>query len=268
MMRDMRIRGRVVTKGGVGHMRSLLLSSLVAALLVGTAEPGRAEPAAETLLTKAIAAHGGAESLSKYKSLRLKLKVVMAGPDSTPKVWEQLFWAPNKYKDVREGYYLGRKTAAIYATNGKAVWATLDGRPQELTGHFADWVTEDAHLLQAMRLVPLTAKDYHLQALGESTIDGKAASGLLVRTQGQKDITLSFDAASGLLVKVERQVYDHYTEKQAREERFYHDYPKNAALPYARKVRVKVGGRNELSYEVTDVKFLETVDENQFRQPQ
>jgi hypothetical protein len=216
-------------------------------------------------LTRAIKAHGGEEALTKYKAVRLKLKVVMAGPDKTPKVWEHLFLAPNKYKDVREGYYLGRKTASIVVTDGKEAWTIVEGRPQLLEGRFAEWVLDDAHLAQVRRLVPLMGKEYELKAAGETRLEGKAANGLLVRTKGQKDITLYFDADSGLLAKTERLVYDNLTEKEVTEERFFQDYPKKGTLPYARKVLVKVNGRKDLSYDVTDVKFLEKAEEREFR---
>jgi hypothetical protein len=246
-------------------MRVLLLCCFVAAALVGTAGRGRADTEADALLAKAIKAHGGEEALTKYKGVRLKLKAVLEGPDKTPKVWEHLFLAPNKYKDVREAFYLNRKVWSVYMTDGKEVWTYLEGKREVLEGRFAEWVTNDAHLMQVMRLVPLKGKEYELKAVGETKVDGKKAAGLLVRTKGQKDITLYFDADSGLLVKAERQVYDNLVEKEVTEERFYQDYPKKAELPYARKVFTKVGGRKSDSYEVTEVKFLEKVDEKLFR---
>jgi hypothetical protein len=246
-------------------MRSLLLSCVVVAALVGTAGTGRADTEAEALLARAIKAHGGEEALTKYKAVRLKLKVVLEGPDKTPKAWEQLFLAPNKYKDVREGFYLNRKVASINVTDGKEAWWYVDGRPQVLEGKFGDWLMDDAHLFQVLRLVPLKGKEYELKVVGETKIDGKTAAGLLVRTKGQKDLTLYFDAESGLLVKSERLVYDNLVEKDVTEERFYQGYPKEAELPYARKVTVKVGGRWSMTCDMTEVKFLEKVDEKEFR---
>src|SRR5262245_55073377 len=158
-------------------MRRIFLSSYIVAVLVGTAGPGRADTKADALLAKAIKAHGGEEALAKAKAVRLKLKVVIEGPDKTPKVWEQLFLAPNKYKDVREAYYLGRKTEAIYVTDGKEAWTVLDGRSKVLEGRFGEWVTDYAHLMQVMRLVPLKGKEYELKASGEIKVDGKAAAG-------------------------------------------------------------------------------------------
>jgi hypothetical protein len=246
-------------------MRSLLLSCLVAAALPGAGGRGRADTQAEALLARAIKAHGGEEALTRCKAVRRQLKVILPGPDKTPKVWEHLFLAPNKYKDVREGYYLGRKTASITVTDGKDVWTIVQGQLELQEGRFAERVRDDAHLVQVMRLVPLRGKEYELKAVGETKVDGKTAAGLLVRTKGHKDVTLYFGADSGLLVKAERPAYDIHTEQEVTEERFYQDYPKKADLPYARKVFVKVGGRNDISYEVTAVKFLQEAAEKEFR---
>jgi hypothetical protein len=238
---------------------------MVAAALAGAGATGRPDTQTEALLARAIKAHGGEEALTRYKAVRLQLKVTLPGPDKTPKVWEHLFVAPNKYKDVREGYYLGRKTASVTVTDGKDVWTIVQGTLELQEGRFAERVRDDAYLMQVMRLVPLQGKEYELKTVGETKIDGKPAGGLLVRTKGHKDVTLYFDAESGLLVKAERPVYDVYTEKDVTEERFYQHYPKKADLPYARKVFVKVGDRKDISYEVSAVKFLQKADETEFR---
>ena len=104
-------------------MHSLFLSALVVALLAGSAAPSRAETDAEAILAKAIKAHGGAEALAQYPAVRLKLKVVLEGNDATPRDWQWLFAAPNKLRDTREGYYLGRRTASVTVTNGKKTWS-------------------------------------------------------------------------------------------------------------------------------------------------
>jgi hypothetical protein len=245
-------------------MRIVILTCLVVAGLVLPAG-GRADTETDALLARAIKAHGGEEALAKYKGLRLRLKVTIAGPDSTPKTWEGLFMAPDKYKEAHEAMYLGRPTVTIDVTNGKESWTVSQGQVQVLEDKFVEWHIDHAHLMQVMRLAPLKQKEYELKAVSEIKVDGKPAAGLLVHTRGQKDITLYFDVATGLLVKTERQVFDPYTEKDATEERFFRDYARKNALPYARMVAVLVGGRKDISYEVTDVRFLEKVEEKEFR---
>jgi hypothetical protein len=244
-------------------MRYLLLSCLVAGALAGFAAHSRADTDADAILVKAIKAHGGEEALGKYKAVRVKLKWTEErtrfGYDH-----EWLFAAPDKYKDTGDGYYLGRKIVTVYATDGKVAWSLAEGRTEEMEDKFADGYKEEAHLMQVMRLVPLKDKAYELKALGKTEVDGKSALGLLVQTQGRKDLTLYFDADSGLLVKVERPVSDGGAE-DIKEERFYQKYPERGPLPYARKVVVKQKGKTVSWYEVREVKFLESADDKEFR---
>jgi hypothetical protein len=246
-------------------MRSLILACWFAAPLVGPAASGDTDADPKVVLAKAIQAHGGAEALAKHKAVRLKLTVTDARPNAYAFRREWLFAAPNKFKQVAEGFYLGRRTFSTYATDGKTTWSRVQGQTQELEGQFAEWFKDQAHLMQVMRLVPLQDKGYELKAAGTTKVDGKDAVGLLVRTRGQKDVTLYFDADTYLLVKVERRVYDTGTEKEATEEHFYQDYRRKDPLPYARKVVIKHDGKAMEYYEIREEKFLETAQDREFR---
>jgi hypothetical protein len=247
-------------------MRSLFLSAFAAILLAGSAGPSRAEPDAEAILAKAIKAHGGAEALAKYPAVRLRLKVVLEGNDATPRDWEWLFAAPNKLRDTREGYYLGRRTASVTVTNGKKTWFLQGGRAQPVERKLAEAHQDHAHLMQVLRLVPLRDKAYELKTAGEIKVDGKSAVGLLVRTKGQRDITLFFDKESGLLAKVEWRTIDMGVLEEVKEERYYRDYPEKEPMPMARKVFVTHDGKKYLTVDVREVKFFEKLDESNFRQ--
>jgi hypothetical protein len=245
-------------------MRFLFLSWSVAVSVLVAAASGRAAADTEALLAKAIKAHGGEEALAKYKALRLKLKrTEQATRFAYNHEW--LFGAPDKFKDVGDGYYLGRRIVTTYATDGQVTWSRVLGKTEKLEGKFAEWYKDQAHLMQVMRLVPLKQKEYELKAVGEIKVEGKTAAGLLVRANGQKDLTLFFDAESGLLAKVERMVYDNESEKEVIEERFYGDYSQKDGPPYARKVIVKQAGKTVESHDVREVKFLEKADDREFR---
>jgi hypothetical protein len=244
-------------------MRLLLLSCCVAAILSVQVTLGRADMDVDSLLDKAIKAHGGEEALAKCKAVHVKMKVNYEGAaDVYAQEW--LFAAPDKLRHSAEGTYLGRRTVSIYATDGKVAWSLVNGQVETLEGDFAQWYKDQAHLMQAARLTPLKAKECELKAVGETKVDGKTALGLQVRAKGHKDLTLFFDAESGLLVKIERKVRDS-DGQEVKEERFYQDYPKKDGLPYARKVIVKQDGKTVETDEVHDVKFLEKADDKEFR---
>jgi hypothetical protein len=244
-------------------MHFLILTSFVAAAFVASARAGRAETAAEALLARAIKAHGGEKALARHKAVRLKLRLTEAETHFTYN-HEWLVAAPNRLKDTGDGYYLGRRIVTTYATDGKVARSFILGKLVTLDGKQAEWYKDRAHLMQVMRLVPLKEKHYHLQAAGETKVDGKTAVGLLVHANGHKDITLYFDSQTSLVVMVEHKVTDSSGE-EVTEQRFYRDYPKKDPVPYARKVIVKQGGKTVEQLAVVKVQLLEKVDDREFR---
>src|SRR5438270_12583385 len=100
-------------------MRNFFLCCFVAAALVGSASGAPAGADAEALLAKAIQAHGGEEALTRHKAVRLKLKATYEGATQFSYNREWLFLAPDKFKQVGEGFSLGRRVVTIDATDGK-----------------------------------------------------------------------------------------------------------------------------------------------------
>src|SRR5262249_31424188 len=112
-------------------MRFLFLSwSVTVGLLVATAS-GRAAENAEAGLAKAIKAHGGEDALAKYRALRVKLKRSEL-PTRFAYNHDWLFAAPDKFKDVGDAYYLGRRIVATYATDGQGAWSLVLGKTEKL----------------------------------------------------------------------------------------------------------------------------------------
>jgi hypothetical protein len=250
-------------------MRSVLLSCFAALALIVLAGAVQADTETDAILVKAIEAHGGREALAKYGAVRMKWKVILAGNDATPKEWTVLFAAPGKLKEVREGYYLGKRNDSVWITDEKGSWQVLGGKASPAMAKLAEFYKGEVHLIQVLRLVPLQGKGYELAAVDGKKVSGKPTVGLRVRAKGQMDVTLFFDKESGLLAKVERlQINTSYLEQMV-EERFYKDYPKtdpkNAPIAVARNVTVLHNGNANLKIEVQDVKFLEKFEKDEFR---
>jgi hypothetical protein len=246
-------------------MRSVFLSGLVVAGLAGLSGFGRASEDADAILAKAVAAHGGEEALAKYPGVRMKLQVIIEGPAAAPRAWEVLFAAPASMREVREGFYLGRRTASVAVTDGKGYWWTNGGQTEAMPAKQAESFRDRARLMQITRLVPLKGKDYELSAAGDATVDDKPAVGLRVRSKGRKDVTLFFDKESGLLVKAALRTISTSTLEEVLEERFYQDYQKTGPLPVAKKVVVLHDGKPNLRIEVQETKFLEKTEKGAFR---
>jgi hypothetical protein len=249
-------------------MRYCLLSCVAIAASTGIVAAAGSDTEARSLLARALKAHGGEETLARFKGLRLRLKISYEGVRQFSYQHDWLFSAPDQFRDTGDGYYLGRKLTTVYATDGKNTWSLIEGRTEDMDQTFSGPFKDNVHLLHVLRLTPLQSKDFELTSLGETKVEGKTAAGLRVRSTGQKDIALFFDRESGLLVKSERKVYNTETEREGQEERYYKDYPKKEALqalPFPRKIVVKIDDKTVEYDDILKVTFLEKVDETVFR---
>jgi hypothetical protein len=244
-------------------MSILLSSSLVAALIHAPAPPRSSEPDAGTILAKAIRVHGGEAALARYPAVRLKIRRTEE-PTRFSYAAEWLFAAPNRFKVTAQAYSLGREVQTIHATDGKVAWSLIEERTRELQARQAEWYRDQAHLLQVRRLLPLKQKQYQLNLIGTTKVEGNPAVGLRVQTQGQKDLILFFDSESGLLVKIEFNVIGSGG-TEVKEEHLFQDYQKKEPLPFARKMIIKQDGQTVESHEIREAKFLEKADDKEFQ---
>ena len=95
----------------------------------------------------------------------------------------------------------------------------------------------------------------------------RPAVGIRVAAPGHKDVSLYFDKQTGLLVKITRQALDAQTGQEVSEERIIQEYQDVNGLKTAKKVLINRDGKKFLEAEVTDVQFLEKVDDSTFAKP-
>ena len=239
-----------------------------AAELFGQQASDNKPPVTEALaiLENAIKAHGGQATLDKFPCVRLEMKVILPSHDPTPKEWVWLFAGPDRLKEVRESYYMGRRRDSVWIVEAGEVFKLQDGiRPQSVSAKVAVAFQDDAHLMQVQRLAPLKDKEYELTKVADIKVDGKAARGLRVSTKGQKDVTLFFDAETSLLVKVQRNVMDTSTLNVVAEQRLYQKYQKQDGLQFAGAINVIHDGLQDIQMEIKAAKFLEKVEDVEFR---
>jgi hypothetical protein len=161
---------------------------------------------------------------------------------------------------------MGRRRDSVWIVDAGEVFKLQDGiRLQPVSAKLAVAFQDDAHLMQVLRLAPLKDKQFELTKTADTKVEGKPALGLRVSTKGQKDVTLFFDAETGLLVKVQRRVMDASTLTVVAEERIYQKYQKQDGLQFAGKISVTHDGLKDLQIEIKEAKFIEKVEDAEFR---
>jgi outer membrane lipoprotein-sorting protein len=251
-------------------MRKLLGVWCVAGLLAGGAV--RADDAADVkaVLDKAIAAHGGADNLTKYKAVSMHIKgklhgVIGDSVDVTGEIASQL---PDRLRFEMSLTVMGTDLKITQVVKGDKGWVAVNDMIMELTKEQMAEAREQMHVAGVTRLVVLRDKAYKLSPLGDSKVEGKDAVGLRVEHKDRRDVSLFFDKKTGLLLKSETRGKDPMAgDKEFTAETLYDDYKKVDGFPVAHKVTVKRDGKLFVESESSDVKVAEKLDDSTFEKP-
>jgi hypothetical protein len=241
------------------------LSVAAVVLLLGLTGPVRADDEAGAILDKAIKAHGGMEKLTKIKAGRAKNKgkiELLGGLDFSQEV---VYLIPDRFKETIELDVMGQQFKVVSVSNKGEAFITRNGEKVDLDDKLKAELKEGGHAMKVARLVPLKDKAFTLSALGEMQVEGKPAVGIKVSAKGFRDINLYFDKKTGLIAKVERRVLDAMSGEEVNEERIVQEYQKVDGLPVAKKLLINRDGKKFMEVEVVEYKYLDTVDENEFK---
>jgi hypothetical protein len=249
-------------------MRKLAMGFLAVALVLGTTSISRAQDEPKAILEKAIKAHGGAEKLGKLKAVQAKSKgtiQLLGGLDFTQEMTTSF---DGKFKEVMNLEANGQKINVVTVYNGQKASLTVNGMDQQLPEKVMDELKEASYAIKAARMVPLlTDPMYMLSALAETKVNDKPVVGVKVSSKGHRDINLYFDKDTGLLAKTESRKLDGQTMQEVDEERIVTEYQDVDGQKTAKKLVVNHDGKKFMELEVSEVKFLDKVDDSEFQKP-
>jgi hypothetical protein len=252
------------------HIWMLGLAAVALAAWPAAAEDKPAQDkAAVEVVKKAIEAHGGADTLNKYKASTMKMKgnvsIMGIDADFTGTV---SYGLPDKFKMTMDADFMGMKLAIMQLANGKTVKITVNGMSAPISDAQKAELEESVVEQEVTQLTPLLDPEkYTLKAAGEEEVKGKKAAVVVVsgKRVREKEWKLFFDKDKGLLVKTQRKGLggaDGQTEVD--EESFMEDYKKMDGVLTPGKIVVKHDGQKFMTMEITDAKYKEKVDEKEF----
>jgi len=230
-----------------------------------------AEDTPKDIIAKAIKAHGGEEVLTKNKAMTTKNKGTINIPGVGEAAFEQEVSAmlPDKFKDLTELTIAGQKVTVLSIGNGDklSITITAGGKDMDAGDKAKDALKDALYTMKVARLVTLvTEKGYELSAIGEDKVNDKPVIGVRVSAKGKKDVSLYFDKKTYLLTKIAFQTTDPASGNEISEERIIGEYQKTKeGLPVPKKVLVKHDGKTFLEAEVLEMKFLEKIDDSEFK---
>jgi len=250
-------------------MRRTRFALLSAVVLLGLAAAARAaDDDVKAIVTRAIKAHGGEETLTKYKAAQSKNKgkITIAGVGEVDFTQELSLMQPDKLKDVMELQIGGKTISVVTIANGDKLSIDADGKAVDINDDIKEALKDAQHMMKTARLVTLLKdKENELSLVGEVKVEDKPAVGIRVASKGHKDISLFFNKDTGLLAKVEFRAKSPMGGKEYTEERIILEYEKTNGIPRPKKVLVKHDGEKFLEAEVVEAKFLEKLDDSEFK---
>jgi hypothetical protein len=247
-------------------MRRLILPIAVCVLYAGAAL-GQTSDEARALVDKAIKAHGGEDSLKKYKAGILKNKGKIELLDGIEITQEVTFMLPDKFREEVSFTINGMAIKTLSVVNGDKVGIEVNGKKIPIDDKITESLKEARSMMDAMKLYPLREKGYELITVGEVKVNGKPAVGIRASKKGQKDVTIYFDKKTHLIGKVDRRTVDPMSGQEVSEERIIAEYQKVDGLPQPKRVVVNRDDKKFVEVEVLEMKFYEKLDDSMFTVP-
>lgn len=235
--------------------------------ILAFAATAAADEDARRVVERAIEAHGGKAAISKLRTMRVKTEGTIfpgLGQPDTPFKSEELWHGPDRYKGVM---YLDGRVAQIVVFNGEKVWATNFGELLDLCRDYTAEMREANYARGLDRLGFLDDGKTQLTVLCETKVNGRPAVGVMVRRKGHRNVDLLFDKASGLLVKRVAQLYHDSAADIIVDEVVFSDHRETNGVKHYTKAQHTSDGTRISEWRVTDVEFLEKIDDGIFVEP-
>lgn len=249
-------------------MHPSLFAVGIVVLLLGAPNQAAPEQEARAIIQKAIQALGGEGPVAKLQCVRMKAQgsLEIEGNQGTFTL-EFVIHNPGRVKmdmDITSG---NAKINLIRVRNRDHGWETINGQAVEPKPRQTTEIQAWGHLFEVRGLLPLLKdKAYTLSPLGEIQVNGRPAIGVKVTAKGQTDIDLYFDKASMLLVKSVRWSLTP-TAKEVTLETLYSDYKESDGLKQPMKHQLRHDGRKFIDMEVTEIRFVDKIDAEEFAKP-
>ncbi len=229
-----------------------------------------ADDAGRALVEAAIKAHGGPEKVAKLRVMRIKAEgtiIPVPGLPSLPLVIEDWWQMPDQYKTTSHYELAGKKVSQTQTIDGRTGWLQVNDQVRDLPEDAIAEMRQQKHAEDMDRLGFLRDTGVDLTALGEVTVDGRPAVGVVVESKGHRDVKLYFDKESGRLIKREHTVFDGGTGKEVVQEVVFGDDRETDGVPHYRRLTAFRGGKEFVDVKVVEVEFFEKLDKTVFNKP-
>lgn len=225
----------------------------------------------DSIIDRAIEAHGGLKALAAAPAITLKGRGTFygLGEEGFPFVGEWWIQGHNRFRLQLQVTIQGKQMPFLQVINGDRGWTRVgDGPVQAMK---PDHLVEEKLQLHegwVTRLFPLKDRGFVLTLIGTTKIDKSEAVGIKVSYAGYRDVRLYFDRKTGLLAKSEITIKNVKADgKEQTQETFYQDYKVIGGMKHPARVNVLRDGKRFVEGEFIEVRPARELPANLFDQP-
>jgi hypothetical protein len=252
-------------------VRASLLAPLALCALFGSAHPGLAqENEARALIEKGIQALGGGKNVAKLRALHEKYDGhFFLGDNRLALKAEGAVQLPGKFRLQMDLEANNRKATIIDVIDGDKGQRDQNGGVKPLEGELLVGVRRALRNLHTVGTLPdlLKSKEYKLSPLGELQVNDRPAVGVKVSRQGRADANLYFAKDNHLLVKVEWRGPNLDLQQETTWEALFSNYKEADGVRQPRSILVNVDGKKYMEVDVSEIRFVERIDDAMFTRP-
>jgi hypothetical protein len=248
-------------------MRRMLKAALMLGMIVGLSGRVAAQDDPKELIRKAIAAHGGADLIEKYKGSRTSSKGTISVQGMELEFTSDgVSMDPDKQKTTLKLEVGGMSVTVVQLSNGDKFSMVFNGMAVPLQDAQKSDMKSSVELHKIMNLTPLISdKSYEIKMLPPIKVDEKEAVGIEVSNKEIKGVKVYFDKATNLIIKTEHKGLDPATGMgEVVHEIVLSDYKDVKGIKHPMKTVATADGKKFMENTTTKIEVFEKIDDSEF----
>jgi hypothetical protein len=247
-------------------MRRLVPCAVALGLIVCFAIRARAQDDPKEIIRQAIAAHGGAGKLNKFKGSKGSSKgTITIQTMEVEFTAESVGMLPDKQKTTLKMDVNGMAITLVQLINGDKTSVSVNGMAAPVPDSQKAELKQSSFRQKILALTPLLSdKGLEFKALGETKVGDKDVVGVQISGMGLKETKVYFDKSTHLIAKMEYMGPDPTGTGEVKQEMIVSDYKDVQGIMKPAKVSIMNDGKKFMEATINKQEVMERVDDKEF----
>lgn len=228
----------------------------------------KADDDARTIVIKAVKAHGGEKSFTRWSCgyLKYKTKGGVVPAQFGEVTVEDTFQLPGHFKRVTRMDDSGKELLMVFVVNHGKGWTKKGDAPVEQSEN--NFTEKTEHPFAGFcSMAPLADAEVRLTLLGTEKVNGKNAIGIRAQSEKLDEVDFYFGSQSGLLLRSRKLLQGDEAAKPSVMEVSLDDYMDVQGTMVPMRIKGSREGKSILDVTLIDARFADKFDESSFTKP-